>query len=138
MAQRKPHVSRPDHVKAGHRAYRILWLENHEWHEADDGLRGVTLHTPGEVRMRLSHQTEHGLERFSDEHMRETLIHEVMHVVSGATNSYNMWGHLKRYAKDDHGTVEELLIGLWSGVLLQVMKDNPELMAYLLDDQEHE
>ena len=58
---------------------------------------------------------------------RVTLLHEVMHAM-----------HLHCGAviinSDDADDCEENLIRLWSGPLLMVLRDNPALVAYLLDE----
>ena len=134
--QRKKFVSRPDQVKVGHRTYRIQYLEDHEWQEAgeDEGQRGVTHHPSGLIRIRISYDGQ----RSADDMLRELLLHEFLHICNSNGMAWNAWENLKEADALDYSVVEEILVGAAAPQLLMVLKDNPEVLAYLLDDQEHE
>lgn len=61
---------------------------------------------------------------------RVTLLHEVMHAMHGHTGQVIIAG-------DTADDCEENLISLWSGPLLGVLRDNPELVAFLTADADH-
>lgn len=133
-------IPRPDVVIVGHRTYRILWHEQSEWKKRglDDGNRGFTQHAAGLIHLRLSFEEDEGENRASECMLREILLHELLHACSSVSMVWNAWDALKHDEQVDYGTTEELINAAQSPVLLTVIKQNPMLMAYLLDDQEHE
>jgi hypothetical protein len=137
MATRKQHISRPDIVRCGHTYYDIAWLEDHEWRTSgeDTDLRGVTHHVPHKIHIRLGID-EDG--RFPDRMLREVLLHEVLHVVASVSGMWNSWDIWDEGSRNNWSEVEEVMCGEFSVPLLMVLKSNPELLAYLLDDQDHE
>lgn len=133
MTTRRKFVPRPDHVRLGTRTYDIRWLSEEEWPHEDNGQRGVTKHVTQEIIIRLA--PDHEVAK--DEQFREVLVHEILHAVSSCSMAWNVWDVINRDVRDDFNQVEEVLVGLWAPWLLGVFKDNPGVMAYLLDDQEH-
>lgn len=136
MAPRRKFVSRPDSVIVAHRTYHIHWLEQDQWiaEGIDDGLRGWTEHASGRILIRLSFEDA----RSADDMLREIVLHEILHACTSVSMVWNSWGPLDNEKCQEFATIEELIIGAMSPVLLRVLLDNPNVLAYLLDDQEHE
>lgn len=116
---------RPTQVKVGWHNYSIEWVGKKKWrsipHDGDVGLIcGVTMSSEGRIAIRLHHET--GLA--SESTLRETLMHEIMHAAfhtSGLTHVIDDMG-------DDR---EEKVIAPLAGPILAVLRENPEVLAYL-------
>ena len=61
-----------------------------------------------------------------------TLLHEILHAIR-----FNNDLMPKPKKKDDFDTWEHFFIALYEGNLLGVLKDNPDLLEWLLNDEEH-
>ena len=59
-----------------------------------------------------------------------TLLHEILHAIR-----FNSDGMIKPRKKDDFDTWEHYFIGLYEGNLLAVLKDNPDLVEWLMNDE---
>lgn len=128
-------IPRPEAVVVGHRTYSINWIEDEHWDAADhaDSERGVSNHVLQHIDMRLAV----GKDRMLDEQLREVLLHEIMHCVSTSSMMWVMWDSMDRSKRDDVNEVEEMFVAGWTPMLMLTLKQNPEVLAYLLDDKEH-
>lgn len=106
---------RPTSVKVGFIEYAILWIPNDDWTtpngQAPD-LQGVFSAHDGTIRMRM-------WKDMHEQMYRETLWHEILHAC---------WWHM---ALSDHDEQEEEIVKRITHASLQVMQDNPDVMAYL-------
>lgn len=63
-----------------------------------------------------------------------TLMHEVLHAIC--------WAYEVRFVdtldKGDHPDTEERMVGILSGALAQVYRDNPELVQFIVDTRANE
>lgn len=124
-------IPRPDTIRVGHRTYEVAYLTDVEWRTADLGdNRGVTLHAVGRICILLDYDGDIVCEAV----IRETLLHEMLHACTGQSMVWGVWDNLKDKGWND---AEEAIVGSASPVLLGVLRDNPEVLAYLLDDREH-
>jgi hypothetical protein len=60
---------------------------------------------------------------------RLTLLHELMHAMGFVFDT-----SVKPSKKDDFDTWEHYFIGIWEEPLLMLLRDNPALVAYLVED----
>ena len=60
-----------------------------------------------------------------------TVLHEILHAIR-----FNSDGMIKPRKKDDFDVWEHYFIGLYENNLLGVLKDNPDLVEWLLSEQE--
>ena len=106
-------MKKPTKFKSGCYTWKIYWSEE----EADE-LYGKTDHSTKTVTI---YQCK------TDEILRETLLHELLHVVleDKAEAIFNFDPDKKEFDK------EENLVRLMSPVLMQLINDNPELVKFL-------
>jgi hypothetical protein len=112
-------VRRPKTVKVLVQTYKIMWFNEDQWyaHHLGQDDAGITQRDSGEIWLRADPTSD-------EDSLRMTLMHEVLHCCTQATR-------LDKYLKEVEDP-EEFIVGQVSPVLLQVMNDNPGLMAYLL------
>lgn len=115
-------VPRPTSVKVGWNTLTIEWLDDDAWYaqRQDDNWGGVTIHESSRILLRCS-------EGRSEDSLRETLLHEITHAVWSSRGI----NHFPR--PEDAEDLEEYIVTIQSGGLLQVINDNPGVMAYLLN-----
>ena len=113
---------RPDSVKVGPHLFAINWMDESEWnHERlDDNTAGLTYSGKQTIFIRTSPDV-------NESQYQEVVLHEVTHAVWSVT----MMTHTDLTELSDR---EEFIIAHQSPMLLQVFKDNPELVAYLMAD----
>lgn len=123
MAATKSKVERPTELQVGYAKYKVEWFASpYEWaaagHPADtNGITECDKH-----RIALLD----GEDR-PEAHLRECLIHEVLHAAIGAAGLSH---HFHNSCENDE--LEEYVVSITAPMLLQIMNDNPHLMAYLL------
>lgn len=93
----------------------MKWIDEVDWEWQD--LRGVTWHSESEIQIRLGQEGY----LFNDRNLRETLMHEILHVVWRFANLDQKW----------KGDQEESQIETMTPTLVMVMVQNPEVMAYV-------
>lgn len=111
---------RPTSVKVGFYELAILWIADDQWtvpNGNDPGLQGSADMQDGCIRMRVQKDVHEQL-------LRETLWHEILHAC---------WWHM---GLSDHPVAqdkdqEEEIIKRITHASLQVLQDNPDVMAYL-------
>lgn len=101
----------PKSVKVGAHAYSIVA----DIHDEEDK-HGQTLHVPQVIRVRPAQGASA---------LRDTVLHEVLHAICGAAGSL--------YVMGVEGDDEERLIRFLTPWILGVLRDNPRLVAYLLE-----
>lgn len=113
-------VRRPTRIKVLTVTYEVQWLTEDQWYanHLDGDAVGLTSRDGGEILMRTDPTT-------NEDSLRATLLHEVMHA---CTQTTRLDKHLD--AVDDK---EEFFVALVAPILLLVMNDNPNLVAYLLN-----
>ena len=112
-------VRRPTRVKVLTMKYTIRWLNEDQWYAErypDDAL-GLTERDKALVSLRADATA-------NEESMRATLLHELLHCCTQATR-------LDKYITQVEDP-EEFFIGQMSPVLMSVLNDNPNVVAYLL------
>lgn len=127
-APRKKFVARPDQLRVGHMLFKIEYVTEQEWGERFSGYEGdggLTLHNWALIAIRL-------VPHISEQNLREVLLHETTHAIW----STSMLSHMAEQFNSEK--LEEGVISIQSPLLLGVLKDNPTVVSYLLDDQEHE
>lgn len=97
----------PTKVKVGWRDYKILEWDLHAARSAE--CYGETRHIPGEIAIDRTHPVEQ---------QAETLTHEILHVI------FRQWS-----IQDDIG--EERTVGALSNGLASVIRDNPDVWAWI-------
>lgn len=129
----KKFIPRPDYVVVGHRRYGIQWLTENEWREQrfDDGNRGLSAHAAGLIHLRLDFDGDQAREDM----LREILLHEILHCATSASMVWNSWD---LHSEHEYENDEEAIVGASAPWLLMILKQNPHVVAYLLDDQEHD
>lgn len=116
-------VRRPTSVKIGWTTWKIKWMSEKEWKEAegaDDGDGGLTWSATHEIWVRLI---------FDDPYepaIRPVLMHEILHAICTVTDV----GNAVTYVKSRN--VEEVMVGALAAPLLAVLNDNPKVREYLL------
>lgn len=112
-------VKRPTEVKVLTMTYKVTWLTEDEWyaHHLDQDSIGITERDCGTIWMRADPTS-------NEDSLRMTLLHEVLHTCTQASR-------FERYLKEVEDA-EEFFIGQVSPVLLHVLNENPNLLAYLL------
>jgi predicted SprT family Zn-dependent metalloprotease len=101
----------PDTVRIGAAEYTIRRRKM-------DDLYGHTEH----IKARIELDT-----RQADTHIRDTMLHEVLHVVfhqAGLAATVDNWTH----------DFEELMVTVLTPWLLSAIRDNPQLVAFLTAD----
>lgn len=126
MATRQKFAPRPDHVFIGHMTFRIEYLNQDEWDAANENpdMVGSARHLQGSIRIRL-------VSNMTDSNIREVLVHEILHCI-WSTSMLNQT-HVHFPDKDR----EEEIVAVQSPLLLFVLQNNPEVMAYLIATEEH-
>ncbi len=126
MATRRTFIPRPEHVFVSHATYRIQWMTEDEWAAANepDTAAGVTRSSRHFIGIRLQPGS-------AENYLRENLLHEIMHAVYYMAHIETGMNHI-----DDENR-EEFIVDSMAGTMLFVLKHNPEVLAYLTDDQEH-
>ena len=126
MAARK-FASKPEQVRVGHRMYKVLWLLEEEYKAAghDVGNRGHSDHASQEIVVLLELD---GVEVAKDS-LQEVLLHEVLHCCTNVSMTWNSWDlfHSKEWE-----TMDEVMVGTTAPIFLAVMRDNPDMMKWLL------
>jgi hypothetical protein len=128
MAARKTFVPRPDHVKVGHMTFTIEYVTEQEWLETYNGYEedgGLTFHNWAKIVIRL-------VPRITDQVIREVLVHEVLHAIWSVSMLSHWAGELTAEK------TEEGIIQAQSPMIVGVLKENPEFLAYIIDDLEHD
>lgn len=113
-------MKKPTKFKAGCYSWKIYWSE-----EDADEMYGKTDHSTKVITI---YQCK------TEEILKETLLHELLHVVmeDKAEAIFNFDPDKKEYDK------EENLIRLISPVLMQIINDNPELWRFLSKNSKKE
>lgn len=111
--------TKPTEVMVGPHVYEIVWLTDPEWREnnLDDGEVGVTRRDTNKIYMRLMEGNE--------QLMRETLLHEVLHVVWGVSGLTYVHGS---FDEDDR---EENIVRMQASPMLHFIQQNPDIVHYL-------
>lgn len=113
---------RPEHLFIGNHTYQVEWLDEDEWEdrrlESDADALTHARHQLIQVRCYRSAR---------ESHYQEVVLHEITHAVWDAT----MLTHAKLAEQDDD---EEFVVSLQTPALLFVLKQNPHLMRWLMDD----
>ena len=116
-----PAQFRPTELVCGVHTMVIEWLSNTAWRNREliEEAKGHHDWERGTITMRLT--------GCSEQLLRETLLHEVMHAVIA------MSGLQKHWPSGTSEDPEEVLVEFSSVALLQVMQANPALVSYLMD-----
>lgn len=114
------HLKRPKSVKVGPYVYTITFVKEPDWSadEADAG--GVTRNESHRIDIRL----EPGC---NEDSLRGILVHEILHVIFHVGS---IGPTIRKISKSD---MEEFVVASTEPVLLAVLRDNPKVLAYLLD-----
>jgi hypothetical protein len=115
---RADRAAMPTSLRIGHARYAVK-VDNDRC--ADGGLFGESHSARLEIRMDVSYP--HTV-------VADTLLHEVMHQCLAVAGASRLDEHLK-----EGENVEERLILAMSGPLLGALRDNPQLVAFLLADE---
>lgn len=111
---------RPRSVKVGFLEYVIIWMDDKVWRGDDDrdnSAIGEHVVVQGNIFMRLVPDVH-------EDYYRETLVHEILHACWAMADLNE-----KPVAADEDQ--EETIIARVSNVLISVLKDNPDVVAYL-------
>jgi hypothetical protein len=114
----------PDEVKLGPHTFKIYWSQTH-WNRLtleEDGLGrlvGRTHHPKCEIYIKPG---------MSLSQSRDTLLHEILHVLIGTGVGLNY-----RVAIAENADLEEAIVATVTPWLLGVLRDNPAVLAYLTD-----
>lgn len=124
MASKK-FVPRPDEVVVMHQHFNIQWLTEEEWNRAGwpDGAGGVCSEHQALIALRLEFD-------LTENKLRERLLHEITHACWATTN-------LTHVIDMDGGLpndTEESILLMQTPPLLMVLRQNPAVMAWLVDD----
>jgi hypothetical protein len=115
---------RPTSVKVGIYEYVVLWIDDKEWRGMDDTDNGhIGDHHGPSARIRIRLVPDCHEQTF-----RETLWHEIMHAVWYQTDMNGNPVSVEVVGEVDQ---EETIIARSSYLFLQVLQDNPDVMAYL-------
>lgn len=111
-------MSIPSSVKIGTQVFDIVLRDRKNDGMLSDATFGYTLDTENLIvidsSLKLSKQ-------------RITLLHEILHAIHAVFDT-----SVKPSKKDDFDVWEHYFIGIYEEALLLVMRDNPELIKYLL------
>lgn len=120
MPKEPTYVPRPLHAFIGNKTYQIQWVTEDEWQTAGKrgDKEGATFQGVCVIEVRLC-------PGYSEDHLRENLLHELLHGVWAETGLTNYYGDLDRV------NLEESLVGMQSPSLLFILRQNPEVVAYL-------
>lgn len=114
---------RPEHVFIGNHTWEIRWIDTDQWtveREPEDA-DAVTHARINQIAVKLDPGA-------MESHYQESVVHEIMHAVWDAT----MLTHYHSNVTDSDR--EEFIVGASTPMLLFVIKQNPQLVAWLLDD----
>jgi hypothetical protein len=116
------YAPRPEHIFIGNHTYQVEWLSQNEWEDRrlDEHADALT-----HARHQLIQIRTYAPSRES--HYQEVLFHELTHAVWDST----MLTHADLSAQEDP---EEFVIGLQSPQLLFILKQNPDLVKWLMSD----
>jgi len=112
----------PEHVQVGAITYRVSsdpdeWMR-YEHDERVSGNYGATHHKSATILLNPES---------TDDVTRLTLWHEVLHAMSETLMGAPEWRHLGK----DRTTREESVVRLLESPTLTILRDNPDLVAYL-------
>ncbi len=111
-------MSIPSSVKIGTQVFDIVLRDRKSDGMLNDATFGYTLDTENLIvidsTLKLSKQ-------------RITLLHEILHAIHAVFDT-----SVKPTKKDDFDVWEHYFIGVYEEALLLVLRDNPELIKYLL------
>ncbi len=111
-------MSIPSSVKIGTQVFDIVLRDRKSDGMLNDATFGYTLDTENLIvidsTLKLSKQ-------------RITLLHEILHAIHAVFDT-----SVKPTKKDDFDVCEHYFIGVYEEALLLVLRDNPELIKYLL------
>lgn len=115
-------AARPDVVKVGNHMYNIEWLSLDEWEARhfDEGNDASTHSTVQKVYIMLHKDAQ-------ESHYQEVLWHELTHAVWDSTM-------LTHVTLGDVDEPEERVIMHQSPGQVALLKENPDLVAYLMSD----
>lgn len=108
-------------VKVGPQKFAIVQRDPKEDGMLDDGAYGYTLDRRNLIV--LSSELANGKEKI-------TLLHEILHAIR-----MNNDGMPRPSKEDDYETWEHYFIAMYETGLLAVLKDNPKLVEWLLNEQ---
>jgi hypothetical protein len=110
-------MSRPTKVKVGHVLFTIKWVDKDDWKDPETD--GTMEMSSGTIEINV------GPEESMEIHRQECLMHEILHAVFATTQiTHEKWHRL-----DD---VEEHVVRYTSPTLMNVLRDNPKVLEYLL------
>lgn len=120
MATRTAAPARPTSLRVGYIDFTVEWLTDEEWEAQGfpDSDGGQTNGSQARIVVRTP-------EKQHEVHAKEILLHETLHAVFYASG-LTIEGTLR--IQDD---IEEHVVGRLSPVLLQTLRDNPDLADYL-------
>lgn len=114
-----PQVRRPTIIQVGYIPFDVTYLDDEAWDKKglDLGDGGQCNGAKGTIDIRDTDQ--HPI------HVKEILLHEVLHACFYASQ---MTIENRLHREED---IEETVVGRLSPVLLQVIRDNPDLVDFL-------
>jgi Zn-dependent peptidase ImmA (M78 family) len=107
----------PSEVKIGTQVYEIVLRKRDDDGMLNDGNYGYTLDTQNLIVIDKS---------LPATKQRTTLVHELMHAFS-----FVFERSTRPTKRDDYETWEHHFIGIYEETWIMVLKENPELLAYL-------
>lgn len=120
----KKFVPRPDHVFIINHTYQIIWLNEDEWlddrHDPD---------SDAETYARVNHIYMRIRQGVHETHYQEVLWHEIGHCIWDCT----MLTHVDLHELKD---AEEFVVGLQSPPMVFVLRQNPDLLKWLVSDRD--
>lgn len=118
----KKAVDVPETVKIGWQLYSIEWLTQDKWPAVVAEAIGVCYSNRGLIQVRLGDEQtpEYNLRQ-----LQETLVHEMLHACFHVSTLHSS---LEHPISDER---EEYITAMLSGPLLQLMLDNPHVLAWL-------
>lgn len=120
-------MARPAHVRVGPHTLEIVYLTHKKWTK-----RGLPGDKVGQFSLQTSHihiATSDLQDKYSETYLRDILMHEIMHAVwevGGLTSA------LDNGIPQEVSALDEQVVGQMSPILLGVLLDNPDVLAYLL------
>jgi hypothetical protein len=116
-------ILRPTSVKVGHMDFSITWVDEKEWLQKDDNDKaGSSWYSNGAIRIRMQNA---GVDVHEDA-LRECLLHETLHCC------WQVVANMAHSRSEENVDVEEWFVGSITMPLIQVLRDNPPVMKYLL------
>lgn len=119
---------RPSSVHVGPQVLTIGYITEKKWRKRgyDPSKMGHMWWPGGEILIRC--QTD-GTD-LAEDNLRETLFHEILHACN-EVNGLNSVGGAEAIP-EEFEALEEMIVAMTSPVLLMVLRDNPDVLAYLL------